>query len=111
MLQVDTYSFGVILFEVLSAFKISYMILNPEQPPRPQIEKYTNKVVEGYRPPIPSEWPESVASLIKGCWAANPDDRPSMTEVATALKQILRDEKMFQPSRKFKCSRNCCLFQ
>lgn len=104
------YSFGVILFEVLSGFKILHMILNHSQPTAQQIETYTNQVANGYRPPIPEEWPDSVADLVEDCWCQEPDLRPSMKEVAERLKDILNEAPFVQKSF-IDSLRRCCSIQ
>lgn len=105
------YSFGIILFEVLNGFKILHMILDHRHPPAPQIEKYSNKVARGYRPPIPEEWPDSVADLVEDCWCHQPDLRPSMTEVVERLKDILSEAPFIQKSFIDSLRSRCCSIQ
>ncbi|GMH39357.1 hypothetical protein BSKO_07255 [Bryopsis sp. KO-2023] len=87
--KVDTFSFGVILFEVLSGYKIIYMILDMNSDPMLQIERYAENVAKGFRPPIPADWPASIRTLISDCWAADPMHRPRMKDVVKRLEHIL----------------------
>ena len=48
-------------------------------------EIYAEKVARGYRVPIPSRWPEPVRELVASCWAQEPEDRPSMDDVARMI--------------------------
>lgn len=52
---------------------------------------YAQLVAGGYRPPFPSHFPEAVQQLISSCWAAEPHERPRMTEVLQQLQELARD--------------------
>jgi serine/threonine protein kinase len=42
----------------------------------------------GLRPTIPEGIPENLRGLLQSCWSQDPNDRPSATEVLTALSKI-----------------------
>lgn len=63
------YSFGVILWELISK-QVPWDGMYP-----PAI---TAKVVAGERPQIDSQWPQPVRDLISASWAQDPSIRPSV---------------------------------
>jgi serine/threonine protein kinase len=44
-------------------------------------------VMNGDRETIPEDCPELFRDIITGCWAGNPSERPSLSQVITQLKQ------------------------
>jgi hypothetical protein len=40
------------------------------------------------RPPVPKKTPESFATLMRKCWAKNPEARPSFVEVIEDLESM-----------------------
>ncbi len=70
-LQVDVYSFGVIMWEVVSH----------EQPARGRMRNLK----------VPQECPEEINDLINSCLAEDPTDRPSAREAYDKLK-LWRDK-------------------
>lgn len=72
----DVYAFGVTLWEMYAR----------EQPYGAfELSELRDKVVNGERPPIPLTCPRHVGQLLKECWNADADNRPTILEV---LKQI-----------------------
>ena len=75
--KVDTYSFGIILCELLS-FNKSFTGLD--------IDEYFEKVVHsGLRPVINNKWPNQLNSLMTKCWSSDVDTRPPFNEVLSIL--------------------------
>ena len=85
--QSDCYALGMVIHEVLSG-----------QVPFAPFNHYIvmRKVMEGERP----ERPEGVAGawftddiwrILNWCWAAQPEDRPSITAVLECLDQVSRE--------------------
>ena len=48
----------------------------------------SEKVVEGYRPCIPGEWPPVMTYIIMACWQPEPSKRPTMEAVCLKLRQL-----------------------
>lgn len=75
----DTYAFGIILWELYTR----------EHPYANVMSSFLYEVEEAVlskqRPPIPDDCPEEYAKLIRSCWADNPDERPSFTEIIQAI--------------------------
>ena len=52
------------------------------------------QVSEGYRRPIPEDWPEDIRRLVADCWAAQAMERPPMRQVATRLADFLASAEL-----------------
>jgi serine/threonine protein kinase len=78
----DVFSFGMVLFEVLSAsFAFEGM----------SVDDHLFYVVKGnYRPNIPNSWPENLQKCIRNAWSENPYLRPRMKQVHRLLKHELQ---------------------
>jgi serine/threonine protein kinase len=77
--KADIYSYGMVLWEI-AARQLPYQDANGNQA---LISKW---VSEGEREEIPDDTPPKLASLIKFCWEAEPDKRPSAEQVVIELK-------------------------
>ncbi|PWA36648.1 serine-threonine/tyrosine-protein kinase catalytic domain-containing protein [Artemisia annua] len=76
----DVYSFGICLWEIYCC-DMPYPDLS--------FSEVTSAVVrQNLRPEIPRCCPNSLATVMKRCWDANPDKRPEMDEVVTMLEAI-----------------------
>ena len=83
--KVDVYSFGMILYQLMSN-KVPFDGFS-----RRDLEE---KVVNGgYRPVMDSHWPTSLQSLISRCWATDHALRPAFSEILTELEKI---DKLFK---------------
>ena len=74
----DTYSFGMVLWELLTC-EIPYQGLRT-----PQIAYKVYE--EGMKPPISNDAPESLATLINKCLDRKPNNRPSMMKIREMLE-------------------------
>nr|XP_043616615.1 serine/threonine-protein kinase STY13-like [Erigeron canadensis] len=76
----DVYSFGICLWEIYCC-DMPYPDLS--------FSEVTSAVVrQNLRPEIPRCCPNSLATVMKRCWDANPDKRPEMDEVVAMLEAI-----------------------
>jgi serine/threonine protein kinase len=77
-LRVDVYSFGILLWELLSGSRAFGG--GNSQPIHPDA-----------RPPFLRCWPESLERLITACWHWNPNHRPTFDDIETRLTLILEE--------------------
>merc|ERR1711916_310075 len=81
-LSVDSYSFGVVLWELLTRTHPFTHFENDEKGVDDRVA-LRKAIVNGERPPLPkscSFGPEYLR-LIEQCWAADPDDRPTFKAI------------------------------
>ena len=76
---VDVYSFGIVCYEILSGKQ-------PFEDCRLSI--LTKQVRAGLRPILPAACPRILASLIKRCWASDPNSRPDFERICLELRHI-----------------------
>ncbi|XBI03956.1 hypothetical protein VPH35_132313 [Triticum aestivum] len=75
--KVDVYSFGIVLWEILTG----------EEP-------YAGGIVMNtLRPPVPDSCDPEWRSLMEQCWAAEPLQRPSFTQIAARLRSMAAAKK------------------
>jgi serine/threonine protein kinase len=74
----DVWSFGCLVLEVLTK-KIPFAEI-------PNTMDVALLVIHGGCPPIPDTAPEEYKVLLHRCFARNPDDRPTMTQIVEFLK-------------------------
>jgi hypothetical protein len=55
---------------------------------------YAQMVAGGYRPPFPAHFPAPVIDLISSCWAAEPHERPRMSDVLAQLQAFSQDKQL-----------------
>ncbi|TMW56937.1 hypothetical protein Poli38472_002862 [Pythium oligandrum] len=80
----DMYSFGMVLWEILSDGAVPFGSVRFDFEVR-------NQVIAEFRPPIRLSMgcPDGFTQLIEQCWAQEPRDRPSADQVADELVKIL----------------------
>jgi hypothetical protein len=86
----DVYSYGIVLWEILCR----------EDPYRDHsfgwIDDVSRAVQGGTRPSLPPSAPSCYVQLMKDCWQANPDARPTSTQIVdrlTDMADVLNDSR------------------
>ena len=80
-LSVDAYSFGVLLWQ-LCALQVPYSGYS--------CKMHADLVVgKGYRPTVDTSWPESWCLLMRQCWAADHNTRPSFEHILKVINEEL----------------------
>jgi hypothetical protein len=92
-LQVDTWAFGCVIWEVLHSFRYA-----PFTSPADQVDvrfQQAGRHLDGRNTPaIPDEWHTRCPYLVvvmESCWAWDPRDRPDFAEIISDLKMIIHD--------------------
>lgn len=80
--RVDVYSFGILLWEILS-LKTAFETFDV-----PDFKKVFN---QGYRPPVPASIPISIRALIKECWSGDLNERPNFSRIANLIRGEMKD--------------------
>lgn len=85
--KVDVFSFGVIMYELMARYQMVCAVSNLGS--ESEIEQYAEKVSQGYRPPIPQNWPEPLRELVADCWHQEPETRPTMSRIKERLQKMM----------------------
>ncbi|CAD7697715.1 unnamed protein product [Ostreobium quekettii] len=100
----DTFSFGMVLYELFARDLVAFSDANPDSPY--SAKEFAYRLSKGYRPCMPSHMHPEVASVILKCWKAEPYLRPRMRDVVAELKEI-RESGVLRKERR-RCSLMCC---
>jgi hypothetical protein len=91
-MQSDVFSFGMVLFELMSRTMIACTELLPFHLDADPAVQFANKVAtQGYRPPRADCISDKVWGLICQCWDEDPKKRPHMPYVVMELESIIAD--------------------
>ncbi|XP_039050151.1 serine/threonine-protein kinase STY46-like isoform X2 [Hibiscus syriacus] len=82
--KADVFSFAIVLWELVTA-KVPYDTMTPLQA--------ALGVRQGLRPELPKNAHPELLDLMKGCWEAAPDKRPSFSEIRAELETLLEKVK------------------
>eukprot|EP01103_Thecamoeba_quadrilineata_P012110 TRINITY_DN304_c0_g1_i2.p1 TRINITY_DN304_c0_g1~~TRINITY_DN304_c0_g1_i2.p1 ORF type:complete len:118 (+),score=19.64 TRINITY_DN304_c0_g1_i2:133-486(+) len=72
--KADIYSYGLILWEMISGDKPYLDLLDSNAMIRTHKKK-------GLNPVIPEGWPPEWARLVRDCWTFHPENRPTASEI------------------------------
>ena len=82
----DTWSFGVLLYEIMTHGETPY--------PKWKGNEVTGKIREGYRMQCPSECPKEVHNIMMECWNENPSERPPFSTIERKLEDVIAYDSM-----------------
>ena len=77
----DTWSFGILLYEIMTHGEEPY--------PKWNGSEAKVKIQEGYRMTCPSDCPKEVYTLMMRCWNAKPSQRPPFSEIERKLEDVI----------------------
>ncbi|XP_065059353.1 tyrosine-protein kinase Tec-like [Rhopilema esculentum] len=79
----DVWAYGILCWEVFSGGKTPY-------PGRQNIQ-VAEDIMTGYRMEIPAKCPRYVYDIVTRCWEAEPDQRPSFSQLFSELQVLIED--------------------
>lgn len=85
--KVDVFSFAICMYELTHKYMMVFAV--SVSGTEEEIMRYAHKVSEGFRPTLREDFPPELKSIIKDAWDADPKKRPSMTEIAKRLANLL----------------------
>lgn len=82
--KADVYSFGLVLWQILSRQELFPQFDN--------LETFIRAICHNsLRPTIPNDCPPALTDLIVSCWQANPEARPAFSQIVDTLNSIIVD--------------------
>ncbi|XP_078379826.1 fibroblast growth factor receptor 1-A-like isoform X2 [Oculina patagonica] len=85
--QSDVWSYGVLLYEILTVGGSPYPGINARQIAR--------KLQEGFRMPKPKHVDNKLYQTMLKCWEENPNDRPSFAKLKDTMKDMERNHRTY----------------
>jgi hypothetical protein len=96
--QADVYSFGVVLWELMTKGQTPYQLLSP-------VQAAVGVAKHEVRPKIPPSCPKYISDIMKACWHATPEQRPTFKDLVILLQDAI-DQSEKNSSPKLNGSRN-----
>ncbi|XP_073001500.1 serine/threonine-protein kinase STY13-like isoform X1 [Typha latifolia] len=93
--KVDVYSFGIVLWELITGM-LPFANMTAVQAAFAVVNK-------GVRPVVPQDCLPSLGEIMTRCWDANPDVRPSFTEVVIMLENAEMEIMSTVRKARFRC--------
>ncbi|XP_078377517.1 vascular endothelial growth factor receptor 1-like isoform X2 [Oculina patagonica] len=85
--QSDVWSYGVLLYEILTVGGSPYPGINARQIAR--------KLQEGFRMPKPKHVDNKLYQIMLKCWEENPSNRPTFAELKDTMKEMEKNHKTY----------------
>ncbi|KAM7434861.1 hypothetical protein ABFA07_015132 [Porites harrisoni] len=85
--QSDVWSYGVVLYEILTVGGSPYPDINAR--------KIAQKLQEGYRMPKPKHVEIKLYQIMLDCWRENPVDRPTFERLRNTMKEMEGNHKTY----------------
>lgn len=86
--KVDVFSFAIIIFELLSSRVAMAAIANRGDLDYEAVHAHAEETANGFRLPIPADWPAPVRTLVEDCWAQRSSKRPSFATIERRIEEI-----------------------
>jgi serine/threonine protein kinase len=79
----DSWSFGVVMWEIFSGGKLPFSEHGDDDE-----ERVEEMIAAGCQLACPAGCPEEVFRIMESCWAADPDQRPTMYDLGNKLADL-----------------------
>ncbi|XP_078379591.1 proto-oncogene tyrosine-protein kinase receptor Ret-like [Oculina patagonica] len=85
--QSDVWSYGVLLYEILTVGGSPYPAIKPRE--------IAGKLQEGFRMPKPKHVDSKLYQIMLKCWEENPSDRPTFAKLKDTMKDMERNHRTY----------------